>query len=91
MSNSLTSLNCRSLSWAQCFTDTSEMLVLICVSLVLKLPLLTCSSNTPQCFLRKKHKVSKDGDMVIGGFFPLYTYQNTEDTRGPGQPILSMQ
>ncbi|XP_012891905.1 PREDICTED: vomeronasal type-2 receptor 116-like [Dipodomys ordii] len=52
--------------------DASVMFPLIFTLLLLQLPLVSSLEGTT-CFSRMKHRAHMDGDVMIAGFFPLYT------------------
>jgi hypothetical protein len=66
------------------FADTSVMFPLIFTFLLSQLTHLVNSFGDTSCFSIMKHHALMDGDMMIAGFFPLYTmgidYSNTEPT-----------
>lgn len=47
---------------------------LLFLLLLLYLPVSVCQWEQFLCFLRIKPGFHKDGDLVIGGFFPVFTY-----------------
>ncbi|XP_042549891.1 vomeronasal type-2 receptor 116-like [Dipodomys spectabilis] len=53
--------------------NASMMFPLISTLLLLQLPLLVSSLEGTACFSRMKRRAHMDGDVMIAGFFPLYT------------------
>ncbi|XP_069859342.1 vomeronasal type-2 receptor 116-like [Dipodomys merriami] len=55
--------------------NASMMFPLISTLLLLQLPLLVSSLEGTACFSRMKRRAHMDGDVMIAGFFPLYTLE----------------
>ncbi|KAM5237927.1 vomeronasal type-2 receptor 116-like [Ctenodactylus gundi] len=53
---------------------SSEMFPLVTAVLLLQLPLSVSKSDSEDCLLRRGTRVHRSGDVIIGGFFDLYTY-----------------
>lgn len=66
------------------FVDTSMLLVLLFIFLVLQYSSHVYSFDRSYCASKTKPSVYKDGEMVIAAFFPLFTFVLdflTEDPR----------
>ncbi|XP_071068886.1 vomeronasal type-2 receptor 116-like [Dasypus novemcinctus] len=45
----------------------------------------------PACFIRMKPSVFKEGDLIIGGFFPLYTFITYDGSTKPSKEVYMKQ
>ncbi|XP_047387762.1 vomeronasal type-2 receptor 116-like [Sciurus carolinensis] len=67
------------------------MVPLIFVLLLLQAPLPACSFNKSDCFHRMNSSVYEDGDVVVAGFFPLYTLLLESRSSGPSKHVIHTQ
>jgi hypothetical protein len=65
------------------------MFPLIFLFLLLQLPLHLSSFSNQDCFPDFKHSIYKDGDVVIAGFFPLYSYVKDDRHNDPSMKGVS--
>lgn len=71
--------------------DSSMMFPWTFMPMFLQLPFLWSSVASPSCFQGRKHNLHKDGDMMIGGFFSLYTFQPSQEIREANSKLLELQ
>ncbi|XP_036596726.1 vomeronasal type-2 receptor 26-like [Trichosurus vulpecula] len=57
------------------------MLSTLVLTLLLQLPASVCRSEKPLCFSKISPSLSRDGDLVIGSFLPLYSVRASSFTR----------
>ncbi|XP_072462582.1 vomeronasal type-2 receptor 26-like [Notamacropus eugenii] len=60
---------------------TFWMLPTLVLTLLLQVPASVCSSEKPLCFSKISLTLTRDGDLVIGSFLPLYTVRVNSFTR----------
>ncbi|XP_068963292.1 vomeronasal type-2 receptor 26-like [Petaurus breviceps papuanus] len=57
------------------------MLTTLVLALLLQLPASVCRSEKPLCFSKISPSLSRDGDLVIGSFLPLYSVRASSFTK----------
>lgn len=66
----------------------SLMLSLTFLLLTLQLPCLVCQPHALNCFYLRNNGNSKDGDVLLTAFFPIYLYTNKMDTYHSGEQSM---
>ncbi|XP_068952683.1 vomeronasal type-2 receptor 26-like [Petaurus breviceps papuanus] len=61
--------------------DTFWVLSSLVLTLLLQLPASVCRSEKPLCFSKISPSLSRDGDLVIGSFLPLYSVRASSFTK----------